>query len=76
MQSRNKMTDKMQLPTQKQLWDFSKALWLKGYYYVVEQLEPILILRYGPKIKGEHEELSMYLENEQLNIVRHGCKRK
>jgi hypothetical protein len=57
-------------------YHFSKALWLKGYYYVVEQLEPILILRYGPKIKGEHEELSMYLENEQLNIVRHGCKRK
>lgn len=23
-QSRNKMTDKMQLPTQKQLWDFFK----------------------------------------------------
>jgi hypothetical protein len=54
---------------------FSKALWLKGYYYVVEKLEPILILRYGPKINGENEDLSVYLENEQLNIMRNGSKR-
>ncbi len=34
-QSRNKMTDKMQLPTQKQLWDFSKHA-LKDYERDVE----------------------------------------
>ena len=34
-QSRNKMTDKMQLPTQKQLWDFSKHR-LKDYERDVE----------------------------------------
>jgi hypothetical protein len=57
-------------------YHFSRTLWLKGYYYVVEHLEPSLILRYGPKIKGENEDLSMYLENVQLNIMRNGSTRK
>lgn len=35
IQSRNKMTDKMQLPTQKQLWDFSKHR-LKDYEREIE----------------------------------------
>lgn len=35
MQSRNKMTDRMQLPTQKQLWDFSKHK-LKDYERDIE----------------------------------------
>lgn len=55
---------------------FSKALWLKGYYYVIEHLHPTLILRYGPKISGEDESISLYLENEQLNILKNGSKRK
>lgn len=55
---------------------FSIGLWLKGYRYVVEALNPILILRYGPKIPGEYEGVSMYMENEQLNIMRNGRKRK
>lgn len=57
-------------------YHFSIGLWLKGYRYVVEKLDPVLILRYGPKIKGEYENRSMYLENVQLNILRNGSKRK
>lgn len=57
-------------------YHFSKGLWLKGYKYVVEQLQPILILRYGPKLVGEYEEISMYLQNIQLNNLRNGSKRK
>lgn len=55
---------------------FSIGLWLKGYRYLVEKLDPMLILRYGPRIAGEYEEISMYLENIQLNILRNGSKRK
>ena len=57
-------------------YHFSKGLWLKGYRYVVKHLDPILILRYGPKIEGEYESLSLYLENVQLNILKNGRKRK
>ncbi|MCM1143001.1 MAG: DUF4417 domain-containing protein [Muribaculum sp.] len=55
---------------------FSIGLWLKGYRYVLEKLNPLLILRYGPRIAGEYEDISTYLENEQLNIMRNGSKRK
>lgn len=51
---------------------FSIGLWLKGYRYMIEKLNPMLILRYGPKIQGEYEERSIYLENVQLNIMRNG----
>lgn len=57
-------------------YDFCVALWLQGYHYMVDTLEPTLILRYGPKIYGEDESISLYMENVQLNILRNGSKRK
>jgi len=57
-------------------YDFSISLWLQGYRYMVDTLEPTMILRYGPKINGEDENISLYLENVQLNILRDGSKRK
>lgn len=57
-------------------YDFSVSLWLQGYHYMVDALEPTLILRYGPKIHGENEEISLYLENTQLNNLRNGSKWK
>ena len=57
-------------------YNYSKALWLDGYHYMVKALDPICILRYGPKIFGEDENRSIYLNNTQLNILRNGSKRK
>lgn len=56
--------------------EFSVSLWLEGYRYMIDTLDPILILRYGPKIDGENEDISLYLENVQLNHLRNGSKRK
>ena len=56
--------------------DFSQSIWLDGYNYMLKALEPTCILRYGPKIFGEDESRSIYLENKQLNILRDGGKRK
>ena len=56
--------------------NFSRAIWLDGYNYVLKALDPICILRYGPKIFGEEEARSLYLENKQINILRNGGKRK
>lgn len=55
--------------------NFSQSIWLDGYYYMVNALEPTCILRYGPKIFGEDESRSIYLENKQLNLLRYGSKR-
>ena len=55
--------------------NFSQAIWLDGYNYMVNTLEPTCILRYGPKILGEDESRSIYLENKQLNLLRYGSKR-
>lgn len=55
--------------------NFSKSIWLDGYKYMLDVLEPTCILRYGPKIFGEDEDRSIYLENKQLNLLRHGGKR-
>lgn len=55
--------------------NISIALWLDGYHYMVKALDPICILRYGPKIFGEDEGRSIYLSNTQLNILRNGSKR-
>lgn len=55
--------------------NFSQSIWLDGYNYMLNALEPICILRYGPKIFGEDKERSIYLENKQLSILRHGRKR-
>jgi len=55
--------------------NFSHSIWLDGYYYMLNNLDPTCILRYGPKIHGEDESRSIYLENKQLNLLRHGRKR-
>lgn len=55
--------------------NFSTSLWLDGYHYMVNALEPTCILRYGPKIYGEDESISIYLENQQINILKNGGKR-
>lgn len=54
---------------------FSTSLWLDGYHFMLNALDPICILRYGPKIFGENESLSIYLDNKQLNIFENGRKR-
>lgn len=56
--------------------NFSTSVWLDGYYYMLEALNPICILRYGPKVSGENESISIYLNNNQLNLLRNGSKRK
>lgn len=56
--------------------NFGKSAWLDGYHYMVSALDPICILRYGPKVYGEIEDISLYLENEQVEILRHGRKWK
>lgn len=55
---------------------FSVSQWLDGYYYMIRALEPICILRYGPKIYGEDESISIYLVNKQIEIFENGRKRK
>ena len=55
--------------------NFSQSIWLDGYNYMLNALEPTCILRYGPKIFGEDVTRSIYLENKQLNLLRDGSKR-
>lgn len=50
-------------------------LWRKGYEQVLKILEPILIIRYGDKMPGEREEISVFYENINLKNLRNGRKR-
>lgn len=43
---------------------------------MINALEPMCILRYGPKIFGEDESISIYLDNKQIKIFENGSKRK
>ena len=52
--------------------DTSKYLWRRGYEEAIRRLRPSLILRYGPKMEGEREDVSVYYENEHLIRMRHG----
>ena len=52
--------------------DASKYLWRRGYEEAIRRLRPSLILRYGPKMEGEREDISAYYENEHLMRMRHG----
>jgi len=56
--------------------NFSTSQWLEGDRYMIKALKPICILRYGPKIYGENESISLYLDNEQIRIFEDGRKRK
>lgn len=47
-------------------------LWRKGYEEALRVLEPILIIRYGDKMPGESEDISVYYENINLKNLRNG----
>ena len=44
----------------------------KGYEKTIEILEPEMIFRYGDKLEGELEEISVYFKNENLRRIRNG----
>lgn len=48
--------------------------WHQGYEEVIKTLEPSLIIRYGDKMEGEYEEISIYFKNEILNKLHYGRK--
>lgn len=51
----------------------SMYLWRKGYEEAIKVLEPTMIIRYGDKMPGEYEEISVYYENINLkNLRNHG----
>ena len=50
----------------------SKYLWYCGYKEALRQLQPTRIIRYGQKMEGEREDISVYYENTYLRRVRHG----
>lgn len=50
-------------------------LWRRGYEEAIRILEPVLIIRYGDKMPGEMEEISVYFENINLKNLRNGRKR-
>lgn len=50
--------------------DTSRYLWLKGYNEMLRRLEPRLIIRYGDRMPGEKEEISVFFPNERLQRLR------
>lgn len=50
-------------------------LWRKGYEEALRILEPVLIIRYGDKMPGEREDISVYYDNINLKNLRNGRKR-
>lgn len=50
-------------------------LWRKGYEEALGALDPILIIRYGDKLPGEREDISVYYENINQKNLRNGRKR-
>ena len=52
--------------------DMSVYLHRKGYEEALRRLQPKAIIRYGAKMPYENEAISMYFENERLNLLKHG----
>lgn len=50
----------------------SKYLWYRGYEEALRQLQPTRIIRYGQKMEGEREDISIYYDNTYLRRARHG----
>ena len=50
----------------------SKYLWYRGYEEALKRLQPTRIIRYGQKMPGEQEDISIYYENTYLRRMRHG----
>ena len=46
--------------------------WHLGYEEVIKSLEPSLIIRYGDKMEGEYEEISIYFDNQILKSLHYG----
>ncbi len=51
----------------------SVYLWRRGYEFMLETLEPSLIVRYGDKMPGECEDISVYFPNKHLLRMRGGA---
>lgn len=52
--------------------NLSKYLWYKGYEEALRRLNPKRIIRYGTKMPGEREDISVYFCNERLKQLRDG----
>ena len=50
----------------------SKYLWYKGYEEALSRLKPSTIIRYGTRMPGEKEAISVYFRNERLTLLRNG----
>ncbi len=46
--------------------------WHLGYEEVIKALEPSLIIRYGDRMPGEYEEISIFFNNQILNFLHYG----
>ncbi len=55
--------------------DYTRYLWLKGYYTAVERLCPTHIIRYGSPVNGEYTDISTYYPNTYLDHL-HNLPRK
>ncbi len=55
--------------------NFSTTMWLDGYNRALDIIKPSQIVRYGERIPGEREDISVYFENEHLNRMRNGKRR-
>ena len=51
---------------------FSIKLWIEGYQRALEVLEPVKIIRYGAKIDGENEAISIYFPNDNYKSASYG----
>ncbi len=50
--------------------DCSKYLWRRGYEEALARLNPRAIVRYGARMPGENEDISIYFQNERLSRLR------
>lgn len=53
----------------------SKYLWIEGYKEAIRQIKPKCIIRYGEKMPGENEDISIYFDNENYKMLKNGSKR-
>ena len=51
------------------------SLRLEGYKEAIRRLEPECVIRYGEKMPGEAEEMSVYFENENYKMLNNGRER-
>ena len=56
--------------------DLSLYRWKCGYRMAILTLSPLHIIRFGQLVDGEETTISTYFNNERLNMLRNGSKRK